>query len=554
MNLLRLLGRIGPARVRRLALAAAGSALSSTLILVVVNAAAANIAKQQRDFVDLCLGIAFLLTLAAYMATETWMVGQMASYLEEVIDSVRMRLVDQVRRCDLLRLERFGQARLFESVTQAGQMISQNSEFMAITLRSVLSVAAVLIYMAILSPLAFLVIAAVLVGGAAFYVRLSRALEQQQEALMGEEEALFESVSDLFDGFKEQRLSRRRSDDLGRVFMTTSNRTMLARGRVHMHTWQQFIFGEMAFNLMLGLLVFVLPHYSAGFSAQMTKVTAAVMFLATPVFGLMQSLAVMTAADSAAGRMLELEDELAALAEPGTDETPQPIPADFREIRLDGVEFAFPAPAGDAAFGVGPFELTLRRGEVVFITGGNGSGKSTFIKLLTGLYQPMRGRILVDDQPVGPQRLHAYRELMATVFADFHLFARLYGIASLDMVEADALMQWMEMQRVTRIDGDHFARRDLSAGQRKRLGLVAALLEHKPILILDEWAADQDPHFREKFYREVVPELKRRGLTLIAVTHDDQYFDVADRRLHMEEGRLHSLPAGAGRGGEKDAS
>ncbi|MDG3442753.1 cyclic peptide export ABC transporter [Nitrospirillum amazonense] len=542
MNLLRLIKLIGPARIRRLLLAAAGSALSSTLILVIVNAAASEIAEQQRAGVNFVLAGAFLASLAAYMATEGWMVTQMAAYLEEVVDTVRMRLVDQVRRSDLLKLERFGQARLFESVTQAGQLISQNSEFMAITLRSVLSVIAVLVYMAVLSPLAFLVISAVLAGGAWFYVRLSRALEEQQVLLMAEEEALFESVSDLFDGFKEQRLSSARSDDLNRIFVTTSDRTMAQRGRVHMHTWQQFIFGEMVFNLMLGILVFVLPHYSSSFSQQMVKVAAAVIFLSTPIFGLMQSLAVMTAADGAAGRMLDLGKDLAALAEPGQDAPSLDLPADFREIRLDGVEFTFPAPAGEPAFAVGPFDLTLRRGEVVFITGGNGSGKSTFIKLLTGLYQPMRGRLMVDDLAIGPQRLDPYREQMATVFADFHLFARLYGVPALDTAEVDELMRWMEMQRVTRVDGDRFARRDLSAGQRKRLGLVAALLEHKPVLILDEWAADQDPHFRRKFYREVVPALKERGLTLIAVTHDDQYFDVADRRLHMEEGRLREVP------------
>ena len=150
----------------------------------------------------------------------------------------------------------------------------------------------------------------------------------------------------------------------------------------------------------------------------------------------------------------------------------------------------------------------------------------------------------MDGVPVGPQRVAAYRELMATVFADFHLFARLYGQDTLNPVEAAELMRWMEMERVTALEGDRFGRRDLSAGQRKRLGLVAAILEKAPILILDEWAADQDPHFRFKFYREVVPELKQRGLTIVAVTHDDHYFDVADRRLHMEEGRLTELAHG----------
>jgi putative pyoverdin transport system ATP-binding/permease protein len=240
--------------------------------------------------------------------------------------------------------------------------------------------------------------------------------------------------------------------------------------------------------------------------------------------------------------MLGLETELADLAEPGSDGPALPIPTDFSEIQMLGVEFTFPASAGEQAFSVGPFDLVIRRGETVFITGGNGSGKSTFLKLLCSLYHPLRGRIMVDGVEIEPARLAAYRSLIATVFADFHLFPRLYDLTKEN--EAHNLLGWMELGRMTTLDGDRFSRRDLSAGQRKRLALVAAVLEQKPILILDEWAADQDPQFRFKFYREILPELKRRGLTIIAVTHDDHHFDVAERRLHMEEVRLTELPVG----------
>jgi putative ATP-binding cassette transporter len=199
---------------------------------------------------------------------------------------------------------------------------------------------------------------------------------------------------------------------------------------------------------------------------------------------------------------------------------------------------------GEQGFGVGPFDLTIRRGETIFITGGNGSGKSTFLKLLTSLYHPARGGVEVDGVPIGPERLSGYRSLIAAVFTDFHLFSRLYG-ADAQNGEGQELIRWMELERATALVDGRFTHRDLSAGQRKRLALIAALLERKPILVLDEWAADQDPHFRARFYREVLPELQRRGLTILAVTHDDHYFDAAQRRLHMEEGRLTELAAGS---------
>lgn len=235
---------------------------------------------------------------------------------------------------------------------------------------------------------------------------------------------------------------------------------------------------------------------------------------------------------------MELKDELATIKEQGSEEQAEPVPVDFSEIVMADIEFSFPAPAGEKPFTLGPLNVRIGRGEVIFVTGGNGSGKSTLIKLLTGLYHQQRGRITIDGLDISENRLASYRALMAPVFSDFYLFSRFYGLGEIDQVTVDDLLLRMEMEHISGFKDNHFTRTDLSTGQRKRLALIAALLEKKPILILDEWAADQDSHFRKKFYREMLPELKLRGLTIIAVTHDDRYFDAADRRLHLEEGKL----------------
>lgn len=542
MNLVRLLTRLGPGPLRRLIIVAVAAAISNTVLLAIVNSAAQEIEKTKADFVDLPLAALFVVCLLLYVKAQSWMVAGVAVDLERVLHDLRMRLLDRIRHADLRKLERFGATPLFDTITVSCQTISQNSYYLATTPGSILTTLAILVYILIISPLAFLLISLLLGIGTISYLRLGRALEVEEKRLAGKEASLFESVSDLFDGFKEQRLNSARSRGLNDIFNEVSKEAVKARNTVHMHRWQQFVFGETAFNLMLGMAIFVVPSYSAILSQEVAKIAAAVLFMASPVFWLMQALAVMSGAEAAAGRMLELEGKLGDLTEAGSNAPTLPVPEDFSELRMDAVAFGFPAPPGEPPFTVGPFSLVIRRGEVIFVTGGNGSGKSTFIRLLTGLYHPQSGRLLVDGTVIGAERKAAYRELMATVFADFHLFVRLYGIGSPDAVEAGALMRWMEMDHVTMLQGDRFGRRDLSAGQRKRLGLVAALLERKPILILDEWAADQDPHFRFKFYREIIPELKRRGLTIIAVTHDDAYFDAADRRLHMEEGHLTELP------------
>lgn len=544
MNLLRLLQSLGKGPLRRLLGCAAASALNTTAVLAAVTYAAQKIHETRAEFVDAPVAALFVAGVLLYMFYESRMIAQLAADVEEAIDRLRMRLIDRLRHADLWRLEHFGRSRLFGSITQSCKILSTNSQYLAQAVRSVVLIGTILLYIATVSLVAFLLLIALLGAASAAYYGLNRSLDERQGELAGQEGKLFECVADLFDGFKEQRLCSARSRALGEVFCGLSQETVAVRSEVHRQTWQLFGFGKTTFNLMLGLVVFVVPVYSPSVSVELVKVSAAVLFLMTPIFGLMQSLTVLRAAEAAAGRMMALEGELAALAEPGSGEPPQPVPADFRAIRMEGLAFSFPAPAGETPFTLGPLDVTIRRGEVLFVTGGNGSGKSTFLRLLTGLYHPAGGRLTIDGLEVTPERLAAYRALVAPVFSDVHLFARLYGLEQIDPLAAEDLLRWMEMGRTAGFAGDRFTRIDLSTGQRKRLALVAALLEAKPILVLDEWAADQDAHFRKKFYREVLPELRRRGVTIVAVTHDDHYFDAADRRLHLEEGRLVGTPGG----------
>jgi putative pyoverdin transport system ATP-binding/permease protein len=541
VNLFRLLQTLGKKPLHRLIGCAAVSAISTTIVLAVVTYAAQMIHDTKKEFVDVPVAALFVVGVLIYMVYESRMIAQLAADLEEAIDRSRMQLIDRLRHADLWRLEHFGQSRLFGNITQSCKVISANSQYLAQAMRSVLLIATLLLYIAVVSMVAFLLLTMLLAAASAIFYRLNRSLDERQEELADQEAKLFECVSDLFDGFKEQRLCSARSRALGEDFSVRSNDTLAARSEVHLQTWQQYVFGTTTFNLMLGLVIFVVPVYSPSVSAEMVKISAAILFMMTPIFGLMQSLTMLRAAEAAAGRMMALKGELTALAEQGSGGPAEPVNPDFSEIRMEGIEFSFPAPAGEKPFTLGPMDVSIRRGEVIFVTGGNGSGKSTFIKLLTGLYHPERGRLTIDGLDISAARLADYRALMAPVFSDFHLFARLYGIGESEKNAADDLLRWMEMEHTAGFTGDRFTRIDLSTGQRKRLALIAALLETKPILILDEWAADQDAHFRKKFYHEILPELRRRGLTIVAVTHDDRYFTAADRRLHLEEGRLTGL-------------
>jgi len=212
----------------------------------------------------------------------------------------------------------------------------------------------------------------------------------------------------------------------------------------------------------------------------------------------------------------------------------------FKSLQIDHVSFTYYDRDGAILYRFGPVTLTLFQHETLFIIGDNGCGKSTLIKLLTGLYQPSAGRFLLNGRPVA---MHDYQPLFAVVFHDIHLFDRIYGIPDL-AAKSEQIQQWLHRlglaHKVQWCD-DRFNNLDLAPGERKRLALIAALLEDKPILIFDEWVADQDPTYRRFFYETLLPELKTAGKTVIIVSHDDAYFAGADRIITLKEGQIAPL-------------
>lgn len=219
--------------------------------------------------------------------------------------------------------------------------------------------------------------------------------------------------------------------------------------------------------------------------------------------------------------------------------TNHPLPADWQTIRFENLTYSYPAQGGQI-FSLEPTNLTLKRGETIFLIGANGSGKSTLSMLLSGLYTPASGKIYLDNTEITASNLSAYRQLFSSVFTDFHLFEQLVDGMGADASET-LTRQWLEHLQLTekaKIEQARILNTKLSQGQKKRLGLLAAALENRSILILDEWAADQDPQFRRTFYEHLLPLLKQQGRTIFAISHDDKYFRHADRILSMKQGKL----------------
>ena len=298
---------------------------------------------------------------------------------------------------------------------------------------------------------------------------------------------------------------------------------------------------QISMYLLLGAVVFVAPQFSDTLGgASLTKTTTALMFVVGACFGLVQSIPVMLNANAAADRIARLENALqttVTLLEPAEIK----IPKSFNTIELHNIVFRYVDKYSDTTFQIGPLDFTLHSGELVFITGGNGSGKSTLLRVLAGFYPPNSGEIRLDGKRINENTRDAYRSLMSGIFFDYHLFHQLYGIPHPEQGEVDRLLEQFRLADKISVSNGEFSTLDLSGGQRRRLALIVSLLEKRPILLLDEWTAEQDPEFRRKFYDELLPEMLKAGLTIVVITHDDRYLDelhLPARRIRMDEGRI----------------
>ena len=270
-----------------------------------------------------------------------------------------------------------------------------------------------------------------------------------------------------------------------------------------------------------------------------TTMALTILFLRTPLISAVGALPMVLSAKVAL-------DKLSALTLAPYEEgfkIDNPLPSDWQQIRFENVTYTYPNARKSAVdFSLKPINLTLKRGEMTFLIGKNGSGKSTFSMLLAGLFQPTGGRIWVDDIEIDLSNQRAYQAQITAIFSDFHLFTQLLGQAG--FAEEQDIDEWLtalQLEQKVSVENHCLSTTNLSQGQRKRLALLVSLLEKRPLLILDEWAADQDPSFRRTFYQTLLPQLKARGHTIFAISHDDGYFRLADRLLLIRQGELREL-------------
>ncbi|RUR53092.1 multidrug ABC transporter permease/ATP-binding protein [Vreelandella populi] len=452
---------------------------------------------------------------------------------------LRSRLVKRILDTDIERLEQLGNATLLASLSSDVRNITIGFVRLPELVQGVVLTLASIAYLAWLSP-QMVVITVVWIAftmgiGWVLVSKVYRHFNLVRES----EDRLYKDYQSAIEGRKELTLNRDRAK---RFFDETF--TQNARDyRYHIIRADTYHLsaGNWSNIMMLGAIgvVFFMAN-GLGWASPAVAATFALtlLFLRTPLIQAIGAWPTLISAQVAFDKLASLE---LAEYQPGfaVDDTF----ASWQRLELVEVTYRYPASEQGDGFHVGPVNLTLKRGEQVFLIGGNGSGKSTLARLLTGLYQPQSGHIKVDGQTLTPAQWQGFRARFASVFTDFHQFDLAMGPdgQKADPALVDTWLERLQMQHKLQWEGNRVINTQLSQGQRKRLALLLAIAEERDILLLDEWAADQDPQFRRLFYRELLPHLRDMGKTVFAISHDDSYFMHADRLLEMSQGQLHEL-------------
>lgn len=517
-----------------LALAAVASVTSGVcgvLLISQISAALATDANRSTGAAIAFAAIALGVTLASTAS------GMLFERLRQRANAeLRRFIVDRVLHAPYQHLERLGSPRVQSTLAEHTTNVTQFLVSMPVLLTNAVVVVGCLIYLALLSSRVFVAAVVVIGLGSVGYhfahlwaIRYLRAGSKEQDSL-------FDHFRSLTEGAKELRLHRRKrkvfeEEVIGQsIEAVRQQRTKGMSIFIAASSWGNFLI-----YAFIGMVLFALANDAPDRTQVMTGFALVFVYMVSPLQSLLLAIPNANLARVAMDRIEETIHMMGS-AQAGVDMVEL---ARLQKLELVGVRHRYYHERSDEVFQLGPIDLAFRPGEIVFLVGGNGSGKTTLAKLLVGLYVPEAGQVRIDQVLVDDSNRDGYRQVFSAVFADFHLFDRLLSARGDDLdVRGNALLDKLHLRHKVRVRGGAFTTQALSQGQRKRLALVAAYLEDRPFLVFDEWAADQDPAFKEVFYRELLPELRAAGKTVLVISHDDRYFRVADRLIRMENGQI----------------
>ncbi len=508
--------------------------LSSVGLLAVINKLINGAGTVSDGFAVAFIGLALLKVGSNYLSQLL-----LVTFAQKTILKLGMDLCWKVVRAPYRTLERRGPHEILATLTDDTNAMAWAVNGLPGLAINVAILAGCSLYLAWLSWQAFLGVLVLALLGLLGYRHLYQRVLQSSLAVRESKGVLFEHFRSLTEGMKELMLHRGRRE----TFVDQDIRQAAEALRRHnLITTKQYLttdsWTQVLFYGLIGVILLLFPRWLALYGESLTGYAFAMLYMIGPMWGLLGMVPTLSRGQVA----LEKIESLGLALDEGRREggAERPVGSGSHCVELSQAVFAYEAKGEDERpFNLGPLDLSIRSGELVFIIGGNGSGKSTFVKVLTGLYLPQQGQVTLNGDAIVPATQDWYRQHFAAVFSDFYLFKKLLGLdPSLVASQAAGWLKTLRIDHKVTIQDGEYSTINLSQGQRKRLALVTAMLEDRPFYVFDEWAADQDPQYKDVFYGELLPELRARGKGVIVVTHDDRYFHVGDRVLKLDDGRI----------------
>lgn len=506
--------------------------LSFGTLYIINNAISGN-----KEFLKGYMWIVFVAVVVYTYLLNIIFQKKLNQYTYNILYENEKNVFKKILQTPLIILEKFGSQRFYTAIEDI-RVFGSFSGVVTHTVNSLLMLLLCLAYMFAISLYSALIVLGLIILIAAIFFVVINSMSQKLAVLRKFNEHYYNYVNDVIKGFKDLKVDRNKRNNLmNRHLNPNRDDAKDLDYKINFVFLSINLISQYGLYLVIGAILFLLPALNLLTREEVGSYVVILLFITGPINNLINMQNVYAQYMVSNDRIKKFLFDFQIAKEESTFPT-EVYTGEFDSVELKNIGFRYNNNDADNIFELGPLNLKIDKGEVIFVIGGNGSGKSTFINILTGLYEPSSGEFLLNNEDITADNT-VIQNLIAAVFTDNHIFSHNYDDYLLENNDKyRKLLETMELNKVIADDKEESARRSFSKGQGKRMSLIFALLENKPILVLDEWAADQDPHFRKYFYEKLVPKLKAEGKTIIAVTHDDAYFKYADRIIKFDYGHI----------------
>ncbi|HAN17214.1 MAG: hypothetical protein A2X13_00015 [Bacteroidetes bacterium GWC2_33_15] len=482
----------------------------------------------------------FILVLVFYISSRKVVQVKLINISLSVVYELRMKLINKIFLSSFQKFEKIDNGRVYATLNQDTATISNSVNIVISLITNIITIVGVFVYLGTISLTATVIILTVIACIAILYFVVSKRTMILFEQVRDTANIFSGLIDGLLYGFKELSLSGLKKNEYTNEIEASCSELKNKSGLAFLKFVNSFLIGETLLIMVLGTVSFLIPFLFPEIpNYKLLGFIMIVLYLIGPINGVLNSipniLQIKVSWKRIKGFIDEINPDLRITDILKVKNTSLIV----KNLSVHGLVFEYKNSEEESPFKVGPINLNVNSGEILFVIGGNGSGKSTLANLLTGLYTSDEGFIEINNKRVNNNELGDY---FSTIFSNNHIFKKLYGVNTDNKKEEqDYLLKLLRLEEKVSINNGSFSTIDLSNGQRKRLSLMKCFLENSQIFLFDEWAADQDPEYKKIFYRKLLPEMKKQGKIIIAITHDDNYFDVADRIIKMNNGEMKEL-------------